>query len=280
MKNLIYMDIDGTLTGQDGSVPISAQEAIKKTRSLGNLVVLCTGRSKAEITDDILDIGFDGIIGAGGGYIEFNEAVIYHQNMPKKLVDHAVDYFKKHDIGYYLESNQGIFGSDNCVEKISQVSKKLFDLHPELFLNKEDPEPRWFYDILNESTKKAVPMDDINKISFISYDHPFDVMYEYFKDDYEVHHATVFEFGPNSGELGIKNVTKKTAIDRLDEFLGKEYKTLAYGDGLNDLDMFAAVDYSVAMDNAKDALKQVANEITDIAENNGIYESFLRNNLL
>jgi len=195
-------------------------------------------------------------------------------------VEHAISYFKKHDIGYYLESNQGIFGSDNCVKKISQVSRKLFDLHPELFLNKEDPEPRWFYDILSESTKKEVPMDDINKISFISYDHPFDVMYEYFKDDYEVHHATVFEFGPNSGELGIKNVTKKTAIDRLDEFLGKEYKTLAYGDGLNDLDMFAAVDYSVAMDNAKDALKQVANEITDIAENNGIYESFLRNNLL
>ncbi len=44
------MDVDGTLCGQDGSVPKSAKVAIEKTRAKGNQVYLCTGRSLPEIT--------------------------------------------------------------------------------------------------------------------------------------------------------------------------------------------------------------------------------------
>lgn len=50
---------------------------------------------------------------------------------------------------------------------------------------------------------------------------------------------------------------------------------IAFGDGLNDLEMFAAVDYSVAMD---DDLKLVADEITSIAGDDGISLAFKRNN--
>ena len=50
---------------------------------------------------------------------------------------------------------------------------------------------------------------------------------------------------------------------------------IAFGHGLNHLEMFAAVDYSVAMDAD---LKLVADEITSIAEDDGISLAFKCNN--
>ena len=69
-KKIIFLDVDGTLCNDKGLVPESAAIAVKKARKNGHLVYLCTGRSKAEIYDFIMDIGFDGIIGAGGGLLK------------------------------------------------------------------------------------------------------------------------------------------------------------------------------------------------------------------
>lgn len=69
-KKIVFVDVDGTLVTDDGLVPASAKTAIIKARNNGHQVYLCTGRSKPELYDSILSIGFDGIIGAGGGYIE------------------------------------------------------------------------------------------------------------------------------------------------------------------------------------------------------------------
>lgn len=65
--NLIFLDIDGTLCGPGGVVPPSAIDACQKARQNGHLIFLCTGRSKVEISDEIMGIGFDGVIGAAGG---------------------------------------------------------------------------------------------------------------------------------------------------------------------------------------------------------------------
>ena len=69
-KKIIFFDVDGTLVDVRPSqeyIPASTVKAVQATRAKGNLCFLCTGRSKAEIFDHIMDVGFDGIIGAGGG---------------------------------------------------------------------------------------------------------------------------------------------------------------------------------------------------------------------
>ncbi len=280
MKKIIFMDIDGTLTAQDGLVPESAKKAIIRTRELGNEVILSTGRSLAEITDDILNIGFDGIIGAGGSYIEYNGQVIKHMKMTYDEAIRISTYLDDREIGYYMESNQGLFASKYCVSKIKEASQKLFEDQPELFINKDNPEPNWFIDILNESRDKKIPYDDINKISFISTEFPFEKVKKEFEKDFEIYHATVFEFGPQSGEIGLKNIDKKIAIHELFEHIEGDFKTFAYGDGLNDITMFETVDHAVAMENAYDELKAVSDEQTSIAEEDGIYLSFKKNALI
>ena len=200
--------------------------------------------------------------------------------MGQEDVKRAVTYFEHHDICYYLESNDGIFFKDNCADFISEAAVKMSKIYPDRF-EKDNPIPQWFIDIINENIGQDIDFDNINKISFISIRHPFDKSFEYFKNDYEVHHSTVFQYGPNSGELGIKGVTKYTAVKRvLDHLEEKAYKSFAFGDGLNDVDMFNAVDFAVAMENAKSGLKDVADAITDIAENDGVYKAFEKLNLI
>ncbi|MFQ8776501.1 MAG: HAD hydrolase family protein [Roseburia sp.] len=45
MKKIAFFDIDGTLTSEiDGSIPVSAIEAIRAARANGNLMFINTGK--------------------------------------------------------------------------------------------------------------------------------------------------------------------------------------------------------------------------------------------
>lgn len=69
-KKFIFLDVDGTLTDYDNHIPASAAAAIRKARANGHRVYLCTGRSKAEIYDELWAIGLDGMIDGNGCYAE------------------------------------------------------------------------------------------------------------------------------------------------------------------------------------------------------------------
>ena len=70
MGKLIFLDVDGTLVDYENRIPASAVEAIRKARSLGHRVYICTGRSRAEVYAPLWDIGLDGMIGGNGAYVE------------------------------------------------------------------------------------------------------------------------------------------------------------------------------------------------------------------
>ncbi len=57
-------------------------------------------------------------------------------------------------------------------------------------------------------------------------------------------------------------------------------ETLAFGDGLNDIEMFAAVGYAVAMGDACDELKNVASLVTGTLEEDGIAQALVKLGLL
>ena len=84
-KKLIFLDVDGTLTDYDNHIPASAAAAIRKARANGHRVYLCTGRSKAEIYDEIWAIGLDGMIGGNGCYAEEHGRVLFHQTLSRAV---------------------------------------------------------------------------------------------------------------------------------------------------------------------------------------------------
>jgi hydroxymethylpyrimidine pyrophosphatase-like HAD family hydrolase len=66
-------------------------------------------------------------------------------------------------------------------------------------------------------------------------------------------------------------VSKGAALRFLSEFYGwKKDEVLAIGDGLNDIPLFEAAGTRVAMGNAYDVLKTMADDITLDVENGGV----------
>lgn len=57
-------------------------------------------------------------------------------------------------------------------------------------------------------------------------------------------------------------------------------EAIAFGDGENDIEMLEAAGTGIAMGNAKDAVKERADLICKSAEEDGIYEYCLENQLI
>ncbi|MGN1181850.1 MAG: Cof-type HAD-IIB family hydrolase [Faecalibacillus sp.] len=281
-KNIIFFDVDGTLVDVRPAreyVPESTIQAVKETRKKGNLCFLCTGRSLAEIYPHILEIGFDGIIGAGGGFVTIGDEMLYHKKVSDEDVQRVVDFFEENDYDYYLESNGGLFASENLVPRLESIIYGDLENDPQA-REKKKKTPSHFIESLIEG--EIMYRSDVNKICFLENKNiPFQTIKEKFSDSFNVIHCTVPSFGDDSGELSVAGVNKASAIETLIQHLGiKREHTYAYGDGLNDMDMLEYCQYGIAVGNAKQELKDIADEVCNDIADDGIYHSMKKHGLL
>ncbi|MEG0685124.1 MAG: Cof-type HAD-IIB family hydrolase [Coprobacillus sp.] len=281
-KNIIFFDVDGTLVDVRPAreyIPESTIKAIQLTKQKGNLCFLCTGRSKAEIYDHILEVGFDGIIGAGGGFVEIGDEMLYHKKVSQESINHVVDYFDNHNFDYYIESNGGLFASKNLVKRLETIMYGDLENDPAARKKKEQ-EPSHFIPSLKEGYD--MHRDDVNKICFLEKEGiPFTTIKDEFEKEFNVIHCTVPAFGDDSGELSVEGVNKASAIEVLINHLGiPKENTYAFGDGMNDVDMLEYCQYGIAVGNAKDGLKAIADEVTDDIVDDGIYNSMKKHGLI
>ena len=276
-KSIIFLDVDGTLVNDNGIVSNSAEVAIKEARKNGHLIFLSTGRSKAELFDHIMDIGFDGVIAAAGGYIELNNKTIIHKKFKEEEVKEIVEYFDEKGIDFYLEANGGLFASKGCKEHLIKI---LFDENQSEKQREElEKGMKPFIECLING--ENLYRDDINKISFLGSNNDINEIIAKFSEKFNIIPSTVPMFGDNSGEVSLKGIHKANAIEVLLEHLGvPNENTYAYGDGINDKEMLEFVNIGVAMGNAKEELKAIADDITDIHDNDGIYNSFKKHGLI
>lgn len=276
-KKIAFFDVDGTLVG-DASIPTKKTvDAIHHFQSQGNLALVCTGRSKPEILPEIMEIGFDGIIGAGGGFISIGEDVIHHHTMPEADVRDIIQFFDDHDIAYYIESNSGLFGSQGYSDRISEtiLAYTNHDLVQAKVLRSES---QWFHDLIDSFAGQVIDYADVNKISFINNSFDYQSIVAKFGHKFEIFNMTVPFFGKESGEIAVKGNDKETAITIVLDRLGlSKADAISFGDANNDLAMFRACGYNVAMGNATTELKAAADEVTTDVNHDGIAVSLEAN---
>ena len=279
MKKIIFLDVDGTIIDYDNHIPDSAKIAIQQSRKNGHLVFLCTGRSKAEMPNEILDIGFDGIIGGNGSYIEYKNQVLMHQLIPYETAKQVVDWLESRGLEFYLESNNGLFASRNFRDAARQILRIYA-------LGKGASEDQ----ILNMEPEDALHglvyggelyRNDLNKISFIL--HSYQDHLDSKKAFPQLKAGTWGGRGESAlfGDLGVKDINKAHAVNIILKHLGANHiDTIAFGDAKVDIPMLETCQIGVAMGNGGPEILAMADIITDDVRQDGLYNAFKKLNLL
>lgn len=277
MGKIIFIDVDGTLVDYENNLPDSAAMAIRKARENGHRVYISTGRSKAEVYQNLWDIGLDGMIGGNGSYVEDHDTVVMHQLITKEQCRRIVDWLHSRKLEFYLESNNGLFASEHfeeaCESTIQEYSRRkgkpgadkvtIRAVFPEMIFDGE------------------LYRDDLNKVSYKlnSYQDFLDTK-EQFPD---MENGTWGGAGETAlfGDLGVKGITKGNAIECLLKYLGADRKdTIAFGDAKIDIPMLEYCEIGVAMGSGGEEIKTMADMVTDAVEEDGLYNAFVKLGLI
>jgi hypothetical protein len=267
----IFLDVDGTLVNYNNELPASAVEAIKEAQNNGHKILPLTGRSKAEMYDYILDIGFDGYIGGNGAYIEYEDEVLLHKTLTLAEETEIVDWLQDRGLEFYLESNSGLYGSENFKERGKQPVKDYV-----MSKGEEDVKDLTVDDVFPDMIYgEDLYRDDIAKISFIL-------------DTYDDYRAAAEKFsnlkvgtwgGAGSkaifGDVGIQDITKATAVELfLERTEASRKDTFAFGDAKIDHSMMEYCEVGVAMGSGSEETKAIADYVTETVDNDGLKNAF------
>lgn len=270
-RKIIFLDVDGTLVDYEGRIPKSAIQAIRAARKVGHRVYICTGRSKAEVYQELWDIGLDGMIGGNGSYVEDGGHVVLHQLITKEQCVRIVDYLHEKGLEFYLESNNGLFASERF-EGASQTAIREYSRRK----GKENQQQITVADVFPDMVYGGeLYRDDLNKVSYLlrSYQDFLDTK-EMFPD---LENGTWGGAGEKAlfGDLGVKGITKGNAVESLLTYLGAEKKdTIAFGDAKIDIPMFECCEIGVAMGSGGREAKEAADFVTDDVEKDGLLKAF------
>lgn len=269
MGKIIFIDVDGTLVDYENNIPASAVDAIRCARKNGHKVYISTGRSKAEVYDNIWDIGLDGMIGGNGSYVEDGGKVVMHQLITPDQCKHIVDWLHGRGLEFYLESNNGLFASEHfetgALEAIQRYSERkgkssnitVRDVFPDMIFDGD------------------LYRDDLNKVSYVlsSYQDYLDACEEF----PDLQNGTWGGAGETAlfGDIGVRNISKAHAIQKLLDYLHADVEdTIAFGDAKIDIPMFEYCNYSVCMGSGGAEAKEAADYVTNDVTRDGLYKAF------
>lgn len=275
-RKIIFLDVDGTLVDYETNLPKSAVKSIRKARNNGHKVVISTGRAKAEVDDELWDIGLDGMIGGNGAYVESDGHVVLYKTLTLSQCSSVVDWLHSRGLEFYLESNNGLFASDKFSEKSKPVFGKYMDIDDDSIIDKQTEEM-----LSGMVFNGNLYRDDVMKISYI-----LDSYQDYVDTTSRFPDLKAGTWGGKGeealfGDLGVKDISKAYAIDCLLEYLGAEVSdTIAFGDATIDIPMLEYCGIGVAMGNGSDEVKAVADYITDNVEDDGLYKAFVKLELI
>ncbi|HFI0101404.1 TPA: HAD family hydrolase [Streptococcus suis] len=279
MPKLIFLDVDGTLVDYHNRIPESAIRAIRQARENGHLVYVCTGRSRAEMQPELWEIGLDGMIGGNGSYVEHQGQVIMHQLLSEEDSRAIVDWLHERGLEFYLESNNGLFASENFRER-ARETLRIYSMNKGK--TAEEVADQEVEDVVHGMIFDGqLYRNDLNKVSFV-----LDSYQDHLDSKQAFPQLVANTWGGRGesalfGDLGVKDIDKAHAISVLLDHLGaSQADTIAFGDAKIDISMLDYCAVGVAMGNGGAEIMAMADMITDDVEEDGLYNAFERLGLL
>lgn len=274
---IVFLDVDGTITTYENVIPDSARTAIRRARSLGHKVLMCTGRSKAENPPELTGIGFDGMIGGNGAYVEVEGRVVMHRSLTAGQCRRVVDWCRGRGLAFYLECNSGLYASEGFRDAARPALRAYAGGK-----GVEGADGLEVDDVMHGMVYGGeLYRGDVNKVSFVlsRYSDYLDAVGEF--PDMRV--GTWGGAGETAlfGDVGVAGIDKALAVRRAVEALGGDMgDTVAVGDAKVDIPMLEACAVGVAMGSGGEEIRAMADLVTGPVDGDGLYEAFERLGLL
>ncbi len=267
----VFLDVDGTLIDHTQHLRPSVLEAVQGARSAGHLLYVCTGRSRVEIPQAISDIGFDGVISAGGGFIEHGDRLVAAHTMSATEAQDVIDFFEQHSVEYTLQAFESTYPSQGLLPRLMP------------FFESFGMDPARGDRLVEAMTYRGpAPLDGIAKATFFGTDpRTFATVRDGLGSRFHVITGTIPYLGEAGGEASLGGIHKGAAIEELLATLGLDLAdSIAIGDSSNDLEMLQVAGVGIAMGNADAAVKAVADEVTTRVDDDGVWNAFRRHGLV
>ncbi len=268
MKKIIFLDIDGTLVDFQQQIPASAKLALDLAKANGHYLVLCTGRIYSGIYPWLLDYGFHGVVASTGAHVIWNEKEIYHEYIAKDNLKRVAQTLDACGASYVFQGENGRFADETNVNKLRNKIKELgltFDLDDLELTIGDDPYNR----------------DDIESGLYFHAGLVINQIQEQVGEGLQITGASFGAEREYNGEFTRKDINKATGMKVLLDYLGMEREdSIAFGDGPNDMEMIEFAYTGVAMGNAVDELKNIADMETNAILDDGIFNGFKRLQLI
>ena len=248
VPKVIFFDIDDTLS-RNGVIAAHNQATLEALAKTDIKLVISTGRSKAILPADILALFeadvLDAIICMNGQYSFDNKGVISHYPLSAEQTDKIVQLCETSELIHKFDSATHIAWSGENARL-----REYNAITPNSILDPDYHKANTVYQCSVFFNNPEEKMQDI----------------DFAEDDLKLvhwHHIGADILPANASKArGIKDVCQYYGVDARE--------CMAFGDGMNDLEMFDLVGYAVAMGDAQPALIERADFVTGTIEERGI----------
>ena len=262
---ILALDLDGTLLNKESMLPEENKIAVRQAQQAGVQIVLCTGRNpiEAKMFSDKLLAPADWLITANGAYI----------CKPDLTQNIFAEYLSNDDCRLLLDICKE-YDTDPCLYDDSQLyygnAFKRFcrELNIRRNMNAKTERSHSTFIGTDEEWEKLLQTNQKPFIKSILYhDNPksVDKIIEKLESTgrFELAPSVLFGGLMKNVEINCKGVHKGNGLKKLTEHLGFTMNdVMALGDSDNDLTMLEMSGLGIAMGNAEEYIKEIADECT------------------
>lgn len=258
MYKAVFIDMDGTLLKSDHSVSEANKLAIHKLQKKGVLIVLISARplhgilpiSKKIVSDDMP------VVSLNGGYILYKNEIIYQAAVSIADTINVYNELKAYDVSpmYYSQMDWYAEMDNDRTKKEQRITDVKIKVQP------FDETIKWWEE------NKTGP----NKILIAGEKHLITTIEQRLN---ELHQGKLNIYKSQATYLEVMSVeaSKAQAVQLLiNKFNIDKKDIIAIGDNYNDKGMIAFAGMGIAMGNAPEEIKLVADYVTDTNNNDGV----------
>lgn len=253
---IIFFDIDGTLIDMTKkAISDKTVETLLRLKENGVKICIATGRAPGSVPK-FDGVDFDAFLTFNGSYCFNSSDVILSTPIPKVDVEKMIENATK------INRPVSIAGKDRVVA--NGTDKDLSD----------------YFGFAKQEVPVSDDFDEVLKGEI------YQMMMGGRKDEYDdilkdVENARITAWWDRAVDIIPVNGGKGKGIEAILEYYGIDRsESMAFGDGGNDIEMLQTVGTGVAMGNALDNVKAIADEICGTSAEDGIYHYCLENGLI